>query len=78
MGNNFFWRKFNTTDTSLYFQTLEKVAISLPTKFLSNPRSGSVLISNYRLGHAHLPKCEAINRKKYTLLGFPTVEKYQK
>ena len=25
--------------------------------------SGSVLIGDYKLGHAHLPKCEAINRK---------------
>ena len=54
-------KKLNETDTSLYLLTLEKVAVSLPTKCLSNPTSGSVLIGNYRLGHAHLPKCEAIN-----------------
>src|SRR5258705_11149106 len=61
MGNNLFLKKFIKTDTSLYFLTLEMVA--LPTKCLSNPTNGSVLIGNYRLGHAHLPKCEAINRK---------------
>ena len=62
-GNNFFMKMFDETDTSLsYFLTLEKVAVSLPTKCLSNPTSGSVLKGNYRLGHAHLPKCEAINR----------------
>ena len=48
-------KKLNETDTSLYFLTVEKVAVSLPTKCLSNPTSGSVLICDYRLGHAHLP-----------------------
>src|SRR5258705_2828021 len=45
----------NKTDTSLYFLTVEKVAVSLPTKCLSNPMSGSVLIGDYRLGPAHFP-----------------------
>src|SRR5258705_5923371 len=33
--------KLNETDTSLYFLTLERVAVSLPTKCLGNPTSGS-------------------------------------
>ena len=41
MGNNIFL-KLNKTDTSLYFLTLEKVAVSLPTKCLSDPTRGSV------------------------------------
>src|SRR5258705_10647550 len=42
----------NKTDTYLYFLTLEKVAVSLPTKCLSDPTSGSVFIGNYKLGPA--------------------------
>src|SRR5258705_11696005 len=45
--------QLNTIDTSLYFLTAEKMAVSLPTKRLSDPTSGSVLIGDYRLGPAH-------------------------
>ena len=54
----------NKTDTSLYFLTLEKVAVSLPTKCLSNPTSGSVLIGDYRLGPAHFPGLGISNHLK--------------
>ncbi len=43
------------SDTSLYFLTVEKVAVSLPTKCSSIPASGSVLMGDYLLGHAHFP-----------------------
>ena len=56
-------KKLNTIDTSLYFLTVEKVAVSLPTKCLSDPTSGSVLIGNYRLGPAPFVWDEAINQK---------------
>ena len=63
MGNSFLLLLIlNKIDTSLYFITLEKVGISLPTKCLSDPTSGSVLIGDYRLSHAHFPECETINR----------------
>ena len=54
--------KSTKADTSLYFLILEKVAVSLPTKFLSNPKSGSVLIGDYRFGSAHFPEVGIINR----------------
>ena len=50
-----FFKKLNETDASLDFLTVEKVAVSLPTKYVSNPTSGSDLIRDYRLGHAHNP-----------------------
>ena len=40
MGNLYLFEKVNKTDTSLYFLTVEKVAVSLPTKCLSNPTNG--------------------------------------
>src|SRR5258705_742795 len=52
----------NKTDTSIHFLTLEKVAVSLPTKCLSDPTIGSVLISGYRFGPAHFPGFAYINR----------------
>ena len=54
--------KLNKTDTSLYFLTLEKVAVSLPTKCLSDPTNGSVLIDDYKLGHAPFPGFAYMNR----------------
>src|SRR5258705_1309490 len=36
---DFFLKKLNETDTSLYFLTVEKVTVSLPTKCLRNPTS---------------------------------------
>src|SRR5258705_8876657 len=54
--------KLNKTDTSLYFLTLKKVEVSLPTKCLSDPTSGSVLIGDYRLGHAPFPGFAYIKR----------------
>ena len=53
MEKLFFLKKLNKTDTSLYFLTVEKVSVSLPTKFLRNPTSGSALIGDHRSGHAH-------------------------
>ena len=53
MGKYIFWKKLHETDTSLDFLIVEKVAVSLPRKSLSNPTSGSVLIGDYRLGPAH-------------------------
>src|SRR5258705_2387767 len=50
MGNEFFVEYIQQTDTTLYFLTLEKVAVSLPTKCLSDPTSGSVFIGIYKLG----------------------------
>ena len=38
--------KLRETDTSLYFLTVEKVAVSLPTKCLRNPTTGSALIGD--------------------------------
>src|SRR5258705_2852671 len=35
-----FLKKLNETDTSLYFETVEKVTVSLPTKCLINHTSG--------------------------------------
>ena len=55
MENNFFLKKLNETDTSLYFLTVETVAVSFPTKCLSNPTSGSILMCDYKLGPAHFP-----------------------
>src|SRR5258705_12998276 len=46
LENFFFVFKLNETGTSLYFLTVEKVAVSLPTKCLSNPTSGSALIGD--------------------------------
>src|SRR5258705_12463861 len=48
-GNYCFFLKLNETDTSLDFLIVEKVAVSLPTKCLSNPTSGSVLIGTLTL-----------------------------
>src|SRR5258705_12120931 len=50
-----FLKKLNETDASLSFLTVEQVAVSLPTKCLSNPTSCSVLIGDYRLSPAHFP-----------------------
>ena len=41
-----FFEKLNENDTSLYFITVEKVTISLPTKCLRNPTRGLVLIGD--------------------------------
>ncbi len=46
MENIYIFKKLNETDTSLYFLTVEKVAVSLPTKCLSNPTIGSALIGD--------------------------------
>ena len=46
MENIYLKKKFNEIDTSLYFLTVEKVSVSLPTKCLSNPTSGSALIGD--------------------------------
>src|SRR5258705_9268167 len=61
MENYIYFLMFNKTDSSLYFLTLEKVAVSLPTKCLRNPTSGSVLIGDYRYGPASFVRDEAIN-----------------
>src|SRR5258705_8917936 len=58
-GNLFF--SCNKTDTSLYFLTVEKVAVSLPTKCRRNPTSGSALIGDHRFGHAHFLQRGNIN-----------------
>ncbi len=50
------------TDTSIYFLIVEKVAVSLPTKCASNSESGSGLIGDNWLGHAHFPVFAYINR----------------
>ena len=57
-----FLKKLNKADTSLYFLTLENVSVSLPTKCLSDPTSGLVLIGNYRLG---LPRTEMCSHQPY-------------
>ena len=49
-GNKFFLKKWNETDTSLYFLTVEKVMVSLLTKCLSRPTIGSALIG-YFMSH---------------------------
>ena len=63
-----FLKKFHETDTSLDFLTVEKVAVSLPTKCLSNPTSGSVLIGDYMLGHAHFPGFAYTTQKNISLM----------
>ena len=45
-GKQFILKRLNETDTSLYFLTVEKVAVFLPTKCLRNPTSGSALIGD--------------------------------
>ena len=45
-GNDFFFEKVLQTDKTLYFVTLEKMAIRLPTKCLSNYMSGLALIGD--------------------------------
>ena len=52
MGNMYIFLKLNKMGTSLYFLTVEKVAVSLPTKCLSDPTSGLVFIGDYILGPA--------------------------
>src|SRR5258705_12016304 len=49
---DFLFLRFNKTDTSLYFLTVEQVAVSLLTKCLSNPTSGSPLT-----GYSPVFKC---------------------
>ena len=39
-------KKLNETDTSSYFLTVAKVTVSLPTKCLRNPMSGSAWIGD--------------------------------
>ncbi len=61
MENLFFGKTLNKTDTSLYFLTVGKVLVSLPTKFLRNPTSGSAVMGYYRLGPAHFLQRGNIN-----------------
>ena len=56
MENIYFLKKLHESDTSLDFLSVENVAVSLPTKYLSNPTSGSVLIGDYRFGSAQFPR----------------------
>ena len=44
---NYYELPVHETDTSLDFRTVEKVAVSLPTKYLSSPTSGSALICDF-------------------------------
>src|SRR5258705_3774524 len=60
LNSGIFFFKVNEPDTSLYFLTVEKVAVSLPAKCLRNPTSGSALIGDYPVllpGNATLIKC---------------------
>src|SRR5258705_13388005 len=63
MENLFFGKTLNKTDTSLYFLTVRKVLVSLPTKFLRNPTSGSAVMGYYKLGPAHFLQRENINQR---------------
>src|SRR5258705_4336588 len=56
MEKYIFLKKLHETDTSLDFLTVEKVAVSLPTKFLSNHTSGSVLIGNLQVTRRPFPE----------------------
>src|SRR5258705_11926191 len=42
LHENFFIKKLNKTNTSYYFLTVEKAAVSLPTKCLGNPMNISI------------------------------------
>src|SRR5258705_5906203 len=48
MGKKYF-KKLNETDTSLYFLTVEKTVVSLPTKCLGNPTRGSASGGDYTI-----------------------------
>ena len=63
----YFLPNLHETDTSLDFQTVGKVAVSLPTKCLSSPTRGSVLIGDYRLGPAHFPGFAYINHHVFRM-----------
>ena len=60
--NNVCFFMLDETDTSIYFLIVEKVAVSLPIKCTSNPTSGSGLIGDNWLGHAHNPGFVYTNR----------------
>src|SRR5258705_3196242 len=49
----FLWKKLYKTDTFLYVLTVEKAAVSLPTKFLGNPTSGSASGGDYTIFRLH-------------------------
>src|SRR5258705_14021747 len=50
-------KKLNEADTYLYFLTVQKVTVSLPTKCLRNPTSGSALIGDIPVFSRHfVPK----------------------
>src|SRR5258705_13117811 len=45
----FLWKKLYKTDTFLYVLTVEKAAVSLPTKCLGNPTSGTASGGDYTI-----------------------------
>ncbi len=45
------------TGISLSFLSVQKVELSLPINFITDPTSGSILIGDYKLGHAPFPAC---------------------